>query len=285
MPSVAFAMSAPLPTSVEMKPLEPVGSQNAAVSTPTSLSAPASPAAPASRWHSRPLYLSIAVLQAVAALAVAAFALVVAGWESRPNWVWSYLSWYFFALGGFQFFGALAGVASVAKGSKVILIGSLFFFTIGTLAVIVTSLLMLIPTFRYSFLSSCFTPFASDEYKSLMATFELQYCVSASVSASDFGKWAAWSLGLVATFIQLPWIFYMASYSPTAKPVDKIGTLAFNKLPQLAPALAATLAPTVAVKDTSAGCGILFAPTNQSGTLQVPCAFTCLLVKLACGLK
>jgi hypothetical protein len=264
-------MSTPLPAVVEMQPLPSAVSQNTASPFLKPLAPPSPPAAFASRWHSRSYYLSINLLQALAALAVAAFAVVVAGWQYRPNWAWSYLSWYFFALGGLQFLGVVTGVASVAKNSKVVLVGSLFFYTIATLAVVVTSLLMLIPAFRYSFLSSCFTPFATSEYQLIMQNFELQYCVTATVSASDFGKWAAWCLGIVGSFIQLPWIIYICSHSPTAIAADKTGSLAFNKLPQLDAAITVTPAQpaAAAAKDTSAGCGILFAPTNQSGTLQV----------------
>jgi hypothetical protein len=269
-------MTTPLPAVVEMQPMPSGVPQNTALPFLKPLVAPVPPAASASRWHSRPYYVSITLLQATAALAVAAFAVVIAGWQYRPNWAWSYLSWYFFALGGLQFFGVLIGVASVAKNSKVFLVGSLFFFTIATLAVIVSSLLMLIPAFRYSFLSSCFTPFATAEYQFIMQNFELQYCVIATASASDFGRWAAWCLGIVGSFIQLPWIVYIFSHSPTASAADKAGSLAFNKLPQLDPAMTVTRAAMTvtpaqpaAVKDTSGGCGILFAPTNQSGTLQV----------------
>ena len=262
-------MATPQPAAVEMKTMTSFVSQNQAPSLPMSLSALPPPATPNSRWHSRPYFLSINMLQLVASLAVAAFAVVIAGWQTRPNWSWSYLSWYFFALGGLQFVAVVAGVAAVARPAKVVLIGSLFFFTLGTLAVIVTSLLMLIPNFRSSFLSSCFVPFATAEYVSTMQVFELQYCVTSTSTASDLGKWAAWCLGLIGTFVQLPWIFYISSHTPGTKVADKTGPLAFNRLPQLHPAMSVALAPTVGVMDTSAGCGILFAPTNQSGTLQV----------------
>jgi hypothetical protein len=262
-------MSTSQPAVVEMKTMTSLVSQNQAPSPSMSLSALPPPATSNSRWHSRPYFLSINMLQLIASLAVAAFAVVIAGWQSRPDWSWSYLSWYFFALGGLQFVAVVAGIAAAARPVKVVLIGSLFFFTLGTLAVIVTSLLMLIPDFRSSFFSSCFIPFATAEYVSTMRVFELQYCVTSTSSASDLGKWAAWCLGLIGTFVQLPWIFYISSHTPETKVADRAGSLAFNRLPQLDPAMSVALAPTVGVTDTSAGCGILFAPTNQSGTLQV----------------
>jgi hypothetical protein len=215
------------------------------------------------------------MLQLLAALAVAAFAVVIAGWQYRPNWLWSFLTWYFFALGGLQLLSILIAVASVAKQSKVFLVGALFAFTVATLAVILTGLLMLIPSFRSAFLSSCFTPFVSAEYIFLMQNFELQYCVVSTDSASDFGRWAAWCLALLGTFVQLPWIVYISIHSAAPNAGDKPSTLGFNKLPQLDPKMPVTLATpvgastTVGAKDMSAGCGILFAPTNQSGTLQV----------------
>ena len=267
-------MSISRPSTVEMSPLSssaqavPVSQSS---SPPASLSIPAPPpsAAAASRWHSRPAYLSIMMLQLTAALAVAAFAVVVAGWVSRPSWTWSFLTWYFFALGGLQFVSILFAAGSVAKQSKVVLIGSLFFFAIGTIAVIVTGLLMLIPAFRSSFFDACFTPFVSADFQATMLLFEQQYCVTATGNASDFGKWAAWCLALVGTFIQLPWILYTIFHFSVAKVADN--TLAFNKLPLLPSSIPLTVAPTVSIaKDTSAGCGILFAPTNQNGTLQVP---------------
>ena len=265
-------MSTPQPSSVEMRPISapaqalPVSqssSSSASISVPT---APTSSAA-ASRWHSRPVYVAVMMLQATAALAVAAFAVVIAGWVTRPSWAWSFLTWYFFALGGLEFVAILFAAGSVAKQSKVVLIGALFVFAIGTAAVITTGLLMLIPNFRLSFFDACFTPFVSADFQATMVLFEQQYCVTATGSASDFGKWAAWCLALVGTFIQLPWICYIMFHFSVAKVADS--TLAFNKLPQLFSSIPVTPAPTVGAKDTSAGCGILFAPTNQSGTLQV----------------
>jgi hypothetical protein len=266
-------MTTPLPATLELQPMTSQTAQKAepiqSTSPPPALSPPS-----VSRWHSPSYYVGINVLQVLAALAVAAFAVVVAGWQHRPGWVWSYISWYFFALGGIQFFSVLVATFSVAKQSKIFLIGALFFFTIATCAVIATGLMMLIPDFRSSFLSSCFTPFVSAEYKLSMVNFEMQYCVTATGSASEFGRWAAWCLALVGTFVQLPWIVYVSFHSPSASVVHKPSPLSFNKLPQLDPSIPVTLAATVGAKDVSGGCGILFAPTNQSGTLQVVCLFT-----------
>jgi hypothetical protein len=209
------------------------------------------------------------LLQILASFAVAAFAVVIAGWESRPSWQWSYLTWYFFALGGLQFITVIITALSVGRQRQVVLVGAVLFFAIATLAVILTALLMLIPNFRSSFLNSCFTPFVSADYRALMILFEQQYCVTATVSASDFSKWAAWSLALVGACVQLPWIFYIPFYSSVASVTDN-SPLAFNKLPQLEPRLQATPALPAAANDSSGGCGIIFAPTNQSGTLQVP---------------
>ena len=261
-------MSTPKSATIELQPLPTQNAQKADLLTPAAFPA-ASATLSVSRWHSQSYYVAIMTLQVLAALAVAAFAVVIAGWQYRPSWSWSYLTWYFFALGGIQFFAVFVAAASVAKQSKVFLIGSLFFFTIATLAVILTGLLMLIPDFRSSFLKSCFTPFISAEYQSLMENFELQYCVVATGSASDFGKWAAWCLSLTGSFIQLPWIVYVCFHTPAPNSSVQTSTLGFNKLPQLDPTIAVTLAPTVGAKDVSAGCGMLFAPTNQSGTLKV----------------
>ncbi len=262
-------MSNPFPTAVQMQPFPSFASQTPAQSppNPSAISPPVTHSA--SRFHSQPYYITITIMQTLAALAVAAFAVVIAGWNSRPSWEWSYLCWYFFALGGLQLFSVLFAVVSVSKQSKVFLIVCLVFFTIGTLAVIVTGLLMLIPAFRSSFLSTCFTPFVSNGYALWMASFELHYCVTSTSSASDFGYWAPWSLALCGTFIQLPWIVYIFSHVSNVAP-DNAGPLAFNKLPQLGPSIPITNAQTTSVvKDTSGGCGLLFAPTNQSGTLQV----------------
>jgi hypothetical protein len=267
-------MSNPHPTAVPMQPLPSLAS-HAPAQPPLNSASASSPVTPStSRLHSQPYYVAITILQTLAALAVAAFAVVIAGWNSRPSWAWSYLCWYFFALGGLQLFSVWFAVLSAAKQSKGFLIVCLFFFTIGTLAVIVTGLLMLIPAFRSSFLSACFTPFVSGEYVLWMATFELQYCVTSTSSASDFGHWAPWSLALCGAFIQLPWIVYIFSHISNVKAPENAGPLAFNKLPQLDPSIPITNAQaTSVVKDTSGGCGILFAPTNQSGTLQVQHCF------------
>ena len=268
-------MSNPHPTAVPMQPLPSLASHAPAQPTlnTASVSPPVTPST--SRLHSQPYYVAITILQTLAALAVAAFAVVVAGWNSRPSWAWSYLCWYFFALGGLQLFSVWFAVLSAAKQSKGFLIVCLFFFTIGTLAVIVTGLLMLIPAFRSSFFSTCFTPFVSGEYALWMAAFELQYCVTSTSSASDFGHWAPWSLALCGTFIQLPWIVYIFAHISNVKAPENAGPLAFSKLPQLDPSIPITNAQTTSVvKDTSGGCGILFAPTNQSGTLQVQHCYT-----------